>query len=193
HHQSGGEFGFAGVRASVRGVAPRQGDEGAGGARGDAPAQLLRRDDGGDAPGGWVCVGHEPEHGECVAAVVPDYQGGAAGDDGVELPGDGGGGHAFRRERGVVDGGLRGDPGPDGGAVGGHRGLDGAVGAAARGGAAQGGAAVVLDEGERAASFDWQGAGGDGDGRVAGARKGGRGGFRRGVAGRCGVGAGNRR
>ena len=45
------------------------------GARGDAPAEFFRRDDGGDAPGGRPGFRRVAHHRQRAAAAVPDRQG----------------------------------------------------------------------------------------------------------------------
>ena len=161
HHQSRHERGPGKFRDPALSIAPRKGPAPDRGARGDAAAELLRRDDAGDAPGGRPGFRRVAHHRQRAAAAVPDHQGRAGHRHGVELHGHGGRGHAHRRKRRAVHGRLRRDSRPDGGPARRHRRFHGAARAAHARRAAARGAAVVFHQGQRGASVRRQSAGRD--------------------------------
>ncbi len=134
----------------------------------DAQSELLRRDDGRDAPGGRVCLRRQRSQRQFAAAAVPNHQGRAASHHRLQLHDHGSGGHALRRDGRAVHGRLRRDSRAERGPAGGHCRCHRPVGPAAAGHPAARGVALLFDQGQRDASVDWQGAGRHGAGPTKG-------------------------
>ena len=193
HHQSRRKRGPGKFRQTLSCVAPRKGAARHRGARGDAPAELLRHDDAGDAPGRRRDFRRVAHHQQPVAAALPNHQGRAGHPDGLELHGHGGRGHAHRRKRRAVHGGLRRDSRPDRGPACRHRRFHRAARAASARRAAARGVAVLFHQGQRIASVRRQSPGRDRHGQAQGGTDFSGSRLRRRIAGGRRAGAGNRR